>query len=219
MDNYRSACGEINPRLEKEIEERNKRIQELLKRAAGVQEENFDITVQTKDRSNCTPGPIVNTEQLVVPSTPTETKPFENDQAVTLEIHGDRLIEKGDHQRYEDPNRYHQVPVTLSSIKLRKPQNITLELRSAGPLIGKQNALLTHSIGMQQSRQYSPTTTTATKYEEEFSHNGREDINNNEVMLVINQSGDSIKAEDVSLLNPDEDLMNLRNKYLPTTSL
>ena len=52
MEDYQSACGEINPRLEKEIEERNRRIQELLRRAAGIPEENFDITVQTKDRKN-----------------------------------------------------------------------------------------------------------------------------------------------------------------------
>ena len=164
--------------------------------------------------STSTPGPIVNTEQLVVPNTPTETKPFENNQAVTLEIQGDRLIEKGEHQKYQDTNRFHQVPVTLSSIKLRKPQNITLELRSAGPLIGKSNPLLTHSIELQQTKTYSSTTTT--KYEEIHD----EDFNNNnEVMLVLNQTGDTITVDDAKLIKPDQELLNLRNKHLPTTSL
>lgn len=50
---YNSACREINPRIEKEISERERRIQELLRRVSKVEEEekHFDITFHTRPLS------------------------------------------------------------------------------------------------------------------------------------------------------------------------
>ena len=49
-DQYESECARINPRLEREIQDREKRIQELLKRATGVsimKDDKFGISVET----------------------------------------------------------------------------------------------------------------------------------------------------------------------------
>jgi len=43
-DSYDSACAKINPRLEREILDRQRRIQELLRRAASVPDENNNTT-------------------------------------------------------------------------------------------------------------------------------------------------------------------------------
>ena len=55
-DNYESECARINPRLEREINDREKRIQELLKRATGispmVKEDEFGISIETSKRSS-----------------------------------------------------------------------------------------------------------------------------------------------------------------------
>ena len=93
-----------------------------------------------------TEPPIHRTDEIVVPSATSEKKPLFQSEAVTLEIRGDRLIEKDDSQKYLDQNRNHQIPVKLSSVKNRRPHNITLELRSSGPLVGSKAPILTHSI-------------------------------------------------------------------------
>ena len=52
---YNSECARINPRLEREIQDRERRIQELLRKAAGVpagledDPGNFDISFEFLD--------------------------------------------------------------------------------------------------------------------------------------------------------------------------
>ena len=49
-EHYESECARINPRVEREIQDREKRIQELLKRATGVsimKDDKFGISVET----------------------------------------------------------------------------------------------------------------------------------------------------------------------------
>jgi len=127
-----------------------------------------------------------------------------------LEIRGDRLIEKDENQKYQEPNRFHQVPVTLSSVKCRRPhQNITLELRSAGPLIGLKNPA--HSIEVTQTKIEQRTT----KYEEvRITHDASFCNNENEV-----QQDERKQNSDPYTAQADEELLSLRRKHMPTTTL
>lgn len=101
---------------------------------------------------------------MTSPNTTTHQS-LENDQPITLEIRGDRFVEKGETMRYEDTSRrHHEIPVTLSSVKCRRPQNITLELRSAGPLIGPCDRQLSspHTIEVHPAKQASSQNSSAT---------------------------------------------------------
>lgn len=128
-----------------------------------------------------TEPPIHTTDELVVPSATTEKKKLFQSKPVTLEIRGNRLIEKDDNQKYLDQNRNHQVPVKLSSVKNRRPQNITLELRSSGPLVGSNGPAMTHSI------EVTDTTVEVNNNTIELRKNNP--LSGGEVTLLIDQNG------------------------------
>lgn len=118
--------------------------------------------------------------------------------------------------RYEDTTRrHHEIPVTLSSVKCRRQQNITLELRSAGPLIGPCEKLLsTHSIEVHQTKSDHCTTTHTQQTKRTFESTDSESIINNfkEVILVI----DNVESEDEDYDNGPK---GKPPKNIPSTTL
>ena len=129
-----------------------------------------------------TEPPIHRTDELVVPSATTGKKKLFQSKPVTLEIRGNRLIEKDDSQKYLDQDRNHQVPVKLCSVKNRRPQNITLELRSSGPLVGSNGPVMTHSIEV---------TDTAVEVNNNTIELRKNPLSGGEVTLLIDQNGTS----------------------------
>jgi len=209
---YDSECARINPRLEREIQDRERRIQELLRKAAGVpagmedDPGNFDISFEFIDKANCN-GPIVSTsKKMVYPSHFNNQKPLPNPEAVTLEIQGNRLIEKDDSQKYLDANRKQQIPVKLSSVKSRRTQNITLELRSSGPLIGSKSATSsTHSIGSKTPSSSTHSIGSVTAEAPSFKVSP--------ITLTIDHNGNE------ELRETGDGRISVRAKPIPTTSL
>ncbi|XP_066911436.1 uncharacterized protein [Clytia hemisphaerica] len=253
-EQYESACHDINPRLEFEVSDRDRRIRELLMRAQQSQdsrdgEEETEIqavqshevcsevpqddlsasqrvtltvlqknevdssktfsiphNTYTKGEANCN-GPIVSTsKKMVYPSHSNNQKPLPNPEAVTLEIQGDRLIEKDDSQKYLDANRKQQIPVKLSSVKSRRTQNITLELRSSGPLIGSKSATSsTHSIGSKTPSSSTHSIGSVTAEAPSFKVSP--------ITLTIDHNGNE------ELRETGDGRISVRAKPIPTTSL
>ena len=142
---------------------------------------------------------------MVYPSHPNNQQPLPNPEAVTLEIQGNRLIEKDDNQKYQDSNRKQQIPVKLSSVKCRRPQNITLELRSSGPLIGSKSASSsTHSIGSK-----TPSSSTHSI----GSGTGAPSFKVSPITLTIDHNGNE------ELRETGDGRISVRAKPIPTTTL
>ena len=141
-----------------------------------------------------------------------------------MEIRGDRFVEHGDTMCYEDTDqrRHQMIPVKLSSVKNRGPQKITLELRSAGPLVGhalkEESILSTHTIEVRQPKNNTNSTckqihTTQTR--QTYDSPDKHSIQNNfkEVLIVI----DNVDAE-----NDNDDSQHQRQpsiRILPHTDL